>query len=958
MSNPAIDVQALGQSIWLDYIHRRELSDGTFAKQLEEGIVGVTSNPTIFQQAIGESDTYDEAMRQLLDLDAPSVYEKLAVEDIQMAADLLLPIYERTHKRDGYVSFEVSPLLANSTEQTFNEAKRLFELVNRPNVMIKIPATAAGIPAITQAIAYGINVNVTLIFSVANYEQVAEAYLKGLEERLANGKPLDHVASVASFFLSRIDTSVDRMLENNIRSAQVHGDTARISHNRQLLGQAAIANAKLAYRAFERIFNSSRFVKLREAGAQVQRPLWASTGTKNPNYSNTYYVDNIIGKDTVNTLPPKTFRHFVECGTARLTIHKDENGLLPPDQVLHRLSEVGIDLELVTARLQHDGVEAFVESFEKLIAQVESKLTILKTGIVERTILALGIYTDSVNAALHEAEAKFINGRIWGKDGAIWKQQGGTIAKIQNRLGWLDALPRMDMARLKALQESVRGSQWQHVVLLGMGGSSLAPEVLYKTFGKQEGFPELIVLDSTNPARIADVERAIALDKTLFIVASKSGGTIETLSFYKYFYARTNGNAAQFIAITDPGSELAEDAAAKGFRDIFLNPADIGGRYSALSYFGLVPAALIGLALDRFVENANNMIASCREGIPATSHPAMLLGIVLGVLGKQQRDKMTLYTTKSIASFGDWVEQLVAESIGKEGRGIVPVVGATVGKPHDYASDRLFVYMRVDGDEDVEEMDAGVRALREAGNPRVTLRLPDPYALAGEFFRWEYATAVAGYIYQVNPFDEPNVTEAKEATKALIKHYEMHGTLPQSMPLLQDDVLALYADETTAHPLQEMCRAYDYDVNSVVGLLAAQIVGTEAGDYFGILAYLNPTPDVEAALRDIARRTRHTTKRAVTVGFGPRYLHSTGQLHKGGNAHGVFFLVTADDAPDIAIPDTPYSFGTLFKAQALGDLKALQDHKRRVLRVHLKGDWRAGLARWQEAVELVRARRA
>lgn len=958
MSNPAIQVQGFGQSIWLDYIHRRELHDGTFHKQLEQGVVGVTSNPTIFQQAIGESDVYDEAMRPLLGMDAPDVYEKLAVEDIQKAADLLLPIYERTSKRDGYVSLEVSPLIANSTEQTFSEAKRLYALVNRPNVMIKIPATPAGIPAITQAIAYGISVNVTLIFAVSNYEQVAEAYLKGLEERLANGKSLDNIASVASFFLSRIDTSIDRMLENNIRSAQVHGDTARISHNRQLLGQAAIANAKLAYRAFERIFNSSRFAKLREAGAQVQRPLWASTGTKNPNYSDTYYVDNIIGRDTVNTLPPKTLQCFIDHGKAHNSITKNLEGFLSPEDVIHKLSESGIDIEFVTTRLQNEGVESFVDSFEKLISQVESKLTLLKTGIIERTVLALGIYTDSVNAALHDADNKFINGRMWGKDGTIWKEQGATIAKIQNRLGWLDSLERMDVARLIALRESVRNSVWSHVVLLGMGGSSLAPEVLFKTFGKQDGFPELLVLDSTNPARIADVEKAINLPKTLFIVASKSGGTIETLSFYKYFYARTNHNAAQFIAITDPQSELAEDATAKGFRDIFLNPADIGGRYSALSYFGLVPAALIGLDIERFIDNAKSMINSCREGIPAASHPALLLGVVIGVLGKQQRDKMTLYSTKSIASFGDWVEQLVAESIGKEGRGIVPVVGATVGKPHDYVSDRLFIYMRVDNDSDIEEMDAGVRALREAGNPRVTLRLPDAYALAGEFFRWEYATAVAGYIYQVNPFDEPNVTEAKDATKALIKHYQEHGALPKEKPVLEDDALAIYADETTLNPLHEICRAYAYNAQSVVELLAAQIAGTEAGDYFGILAYVNPTPTIETELRDIARRTRHTTKRAITVGFGPRYLHSTGQLHKGGNNHGVFFLVTTDDAPDIAIPDAPYSFGTLFNAQALGDLKALQDHKRRALRLHLKGDVKAGLARWQEAVEFVRTRRA
>ncbi len=959
MTNPAVEVQAIGQSIWLDYINRKELQNGEFQRKLnEDGVLGVTSNPTIFQQVIGDTETYDEAIKAIMHLDAETVYEQLVIEDIQAAADQMRPIYDRTHKRDGYVSLEVSPLIASDTAQTISEAKRLFALVNRPNLMIKIPATQEGIPAIEEAIFNGINVNVTLIFSVSNYELVADAFIKGLERRKEAGLPVDSIASVASFFLSRIDVYVDRILENNIRSAQVTADTARISQNNNLLGQAAIANAKLAYKTFKGLFYGSRFAPLASAGAQVQRPLWASTGTKNPAYSDTRYVDSLIGKDTVNTLPPKTLVAFVDHGTASNTIEREIGADLAPEDVLSQLADVSVDMDFITNRLQDDGVDSFVESFEKLIDQVRSKLILIKTGFKERYITALGVHVDSVTRALNDMDGKFINGRIWGKDGTVWKENNAVITKIANRLGWLDVLKTIDIERIVVLGGSVKNSQWSHVVLLGMGGSSLAPEVIYKTFGKQDGFPELLILDSTDPVRIADVENAIKLNTTLFVVASKSGGTVETLSFYKYFYAKTNGNASQFIAITDPDSELSQDAEAKGFAHIFLNPADIGGRYSALSYFGLVPAALVGVDVQKLWDSATSMIEACGEKIPTHAHTGMLLGALMGALGKEGHDKLAIHTTNSIASVGDWIEQLVAESIGKEGKGIVPVVGATVGKPHDYATDRVFVYLRVDDDSDIEDIDAGIRALREAGHSRVTLRLADKYAIAGEFFRWEFATAVAAHLYGVNPFDEPNVTEAKDATKTLLKRYQENGSLPQDTPFISGEHTLLYADDTTISPLRELARAHNYDADSRKEFLAAQIIGSQAGDYFAILAYLNPTPETDKLMRDLQRRLRHVTKRAVTVGYGPRYLHSTGQLHKGGANNGIFFLITTDLAEDRAIPDAPYTFGTLYQAQALGDFQALQAHKRRAVRLHISGDLEKGIQRLMDAIEFVEERRS
>jgi len=958
MSNPLLEIQKFGQSAWLDYIHRDDLKDGDLQRRIdEEGVLGVTSNPSIFQKAIGDSETYDDAIMTMLDLEAQDIYEALAIEDIQGATDLFRPIYDNSAGGDGYVSLEVSPLLARDTQGTVDEAKRLFQTVGRPNLMIKIPATPEGLPAIEEAIAAGINVNVTLIFAINNYERVAEAFIRGLERRLAAGEDVTRVASVASFFLSRIDSMVDQMLENNIRAAQLRQDTARIAANRVLLGQTAVANAKMAYRSFQRIFQGERFEALREAGAQAQRPLWASTSTKNPSYPDTLYVDNLIGPHTVNTLPPATLAAFKDHGSVAETVTRDAGEFLPPDEALDRLAEVGIDMGQVTARLQDDGVDAFIDSFETLISQVAAKRTLLRSGIIERSKLALGIYHGAVDEAIEGLDADFSNPRLWNKDGSLWKAGADTIKKIVDRLGWLDVDKTIDRDRLQALQEGVRGVRYKHVVLLGMGGSSLAPEVLADTFGPQPGFPELIVLDSTDPARIRQVEDEIELDKTLFIVASKSGGTVETIALDLYFWEMTGAAADQFIIITDAGSRLERVAREAGVRDLFINPSNIGGRYSALSYFGMVPAALIGLDLDGLWASADTMLAANRESIPSHYHPGLLLGAVIGALAKEGRDKVTIHTSASLRSFGNWAEQLLAESLGKEGVGALPVVGASVGLPHDYVSDRLFIYLRVDNDADVADMDASVRALREAGHPRVTLRLADKLAIAGEFFRWEYATAIAGALLEVNPFDEPNVTEAKDATKALLERYREQGALPSGEPLMTRAGLDVYADDATLAPLRELCHQHGFDGSDAVGVIAAQMAGSRAGDYFAFLIYFTPTPEEARLIAQIQRRLRHVTKRAVTIGYGPRYLHSTGQYHKGGGENGIFWQLTADPAPDLDIPGMDYSFGTLFAAQAAGDLRALHNHERRAIRLHLTGDRSVGLEKLLTAIEFVESRR-
>jgi transaldolase/glucose-6-phosphate isomerase len=951
-NNPPVDVQHYGQSIWYDNIRRSLIEGGELKRMIEEdGVLGVTSNPTIFQKAIGDSSDYDAGMMHLLELEPYDIYERLAIEDIQHALDIIRPVYDRTEGRDGFVSLEVSPLIADDTQKTVSEAKRLFSTVNRPNAMIKIPATEAGIPAIEEVIAEGINVNVTLIFSVKNYEQVMEAYIRGLERRKSAGKPVTGIQSVASFFVSRIDAAVDRVLDNNIRAAQGR-DLGRVALNNKLKGKAAVANAKLAYKRFRQIFHGTRFESLREAGGAVQRPLWASTGVKNPAYSDTMYVEALIGPETVNTVPPDTLKAFKDHGTAAPTLM---DGLDEAEQIMDMLAEVGVDMEQVTRQLQIDGVESFVDSFRNLLGQVDAKRNVLASGVIKRQNVILGTQQAAVEVTIQELDAQHVNARIWEKDATVWKDHPTIVAKIKNRLGWLDVFTTIDIDRLRALKAAAHNGAFDHVVLLGMGGSSLAPEVLKRAFGRQPGYPQLLMLDSTDPTYIAALESQIDLKRTVFLVASKSGGTIETASFFKYFYERTGSDGSHFIAITDANTALEAEAREKGFRDVFVNPTDIGGRYSALSYFGLVPTALTGLDIDALWASAQTMAKACGKKIKGKEHPGVTLGAIMGALAKDGRDKISIYTSPSIDGLGDWIEQLVAESTGKEGKGILPVVGATVGKPHDFATDRLFVAIRVDGDDNAA-LDEGFIALQQAGYPCVTLSLPDKAAIAGEFFRWEFATAVTGKLLAINPFDEPNVTESKNNTARLLEHYKTNGALPATEPLMTERDVSLYMTPALANTLRNTAKQQQ-NPTTLVGLLATQINATNAGDYFALLAYLPMQPEIEAILNDARRRIRHVTRRAVTVGFGPRFLHSTGQLHKGGPNNGIFVQITCDDAQDIAIPGEPYSFGVLKAAQAAGDLEALVGKERRSLRLHLHGDIKAGLQVLIEAADMAGERR-
>ncbi|MFN2597693.1 MAG: bifunctional transaldolase/phosoglucose isomerase [Pyrinomonadaceae bacterium] len=942
MTNTLVEIAKLGQSIWYDNIRRAMLTSGDLARKIaEDDLRGVTSNPTIFEKAITGSNDYDEQLRALVSAGkgVDEIFEELVVQDIAGAADTLRPVYDREGGRDGFISLEVNPRLAYETQQTIDEAERLFKRLGRPNVMIKIPAAQEGIPAIEESIYRGININITMIFSIENYVQVAESFIRGLERRAAEGKSVEGIASVASFFVSRVDSSVDAELEKKIAAAKSAEEKSSLE---SLLGKAAVANAKLAYQKYKEIFHGERFAAMRAKGAQVQRPLWASTSTKNPKYYDLMYVDTLIGAETVNTVPPATYTAIRDHGTAALTIEQD---LDESREIVARLAEVGVDLKAVTEKLQRDGLDAFVKSFDTLLASIEAKRDALISGINERVSFSLGKYNDAVQAALKEAEQADAVRRIWRKDAALWKQEEEHQKIIRNALGWLTVVDCMVgvEGELARFAEEVRGAGFTHAMVCGMGGSSLCPEVLRQTFGKQEGSPELLVLDSTDPDAINGFASWIDPARTLFIISSKSGTTTEPNAFHKYWFEqvkqKTGEPGKNFVAITDPGTQMERVATEQNFRKVFLNPADIGGRYSALSYFGLVPAALQGLDVTKLLDRAERVEHSCSQVVAVADNPGARLGAVIGECAKAGRDKLTIVADPRIASFGLWVEQLIAESTGKDGKGVVPVAGETLGSPSVYGDDRLFVSVAV-GKLD-SETDARLRALEAAGHPVVRLALTDLYDLGEQFFLWEIATAFAGWRLGINPFDQPNVQESKDATKELLEAYARDGRLQEQTRLAGDDTLTIYADDSARASLPS---------GSVAEVVKAHLARVKPGDYVALLDYFEESDENDRLVQQMRTHLRDATRCATTTGYGPRFLHSTGQLHKGGSDAGVFLQLTAQDKSDLPVPGESYTFGVLKQAQALGDFRSLARRGRRAIRVELGTDVSAGLRRLYDVI--------
>jgi transaldolase / glucose-6-phosphate isomerase len=944
-TNPLKDLLQFGQSVWLDYIRRNLITSGELRRLIDEdGLRGMTSNPSIFEKAIAGSTDYSDLLQSLksrTDLDAKGRFEILAIRDIQDAADLLRPVYDSSKRRDGYVSLEVSPYLARDTQGTIAEARRLWKEVNRENVMIKVPGTTEGIPAFQQLISEGININVTLLFSREVYKKVAEGYIAGLEKATAAGLDLSRIASVASFFISRIDNSVDAVVDARIKASK---DGKEIEQLKSVLGKVAIANAKLTYASYLQIFSGDRWQKLAAKSAQTQRLLWASTSTKNPKYSDVLYVEELIGRDTVNTIPPATFDAFRDHGHPRESLTEN---LDAAKKTMQTVANLNISMDEITDKLTDDGVRQFEDAFDKLLSAVEkSSKSEAAPRVSQQTYKLPDALTKSVKTNIDDWRASGRVRRLWQHDASLW-----TGTDEANWLGWLGIVEEQiaNEGKLKGLADEIKREGFTDILLLGMGGSSLCPEVLAKTFGRIPGFPQLHVLDSTDPAQIKTFEQKINLAKTLFVVSSKSGTTLEPNIYKQYFFERAKQvvgaekAGSHFIAITDPGSKLQQVAEADHFRHIFNGVPSIGGRYSALSNFGMVPAAIMGLDVSKFLDRTHEIQEACASSVPVEENPGAMLGIILGAAATGGRDKVTIVTSPPISDLGAWLEQLLAESTGKQGKGIVPVDREELGSPEVYGNDRIFVYLRLDSGVDTAQ-DTKVTALENAGQPVVRITVGDVYDLGQEFFRWEIATAVAGSIIGIDAFNQPDVEASKNVTRALTSQYEKTGSLPAENSFFEGNGIKLFTDKKNADELSKAANA-----KSLSGFLRAHLNRLHAGDYFGLLAYIEMNSEHESLLQELRESVKDTRHVATCLEFGPRFLHSTGQAYKGGPNSGVFLQITCDDAVDLPVPGQKYTFGVVKAAQARGDFQVLVERGRRALRVHLGKDLKNDLTKLKAA---------
>lgn len=939
MSNQLKQLLDAGQSVWLDNLRRGMFASGELQALIDNGLRGMTSNPTIFEKAIGAGNDYDEQLRSLIgsERDASALFWDLAIDDIQKACDLFRSVYDGSGGNDGFVSLEVSPLLAHDTQGTIEMAKDLWKRVNRPNLMVKIPGTAQGVPAIEECIAEGININVTLIFAIEFYEKTTRAFIRGLQRRVEKGLPVDKIRSVNSVFVSRIDTAVDKMLQARIDKGEKQLES--------LLGKAGVANLKMTYQKFLGIFSEDAWKALAAKGAQVQRPLWASTSTKNPKYYDLMYVEPVVGRDTVNTMPPQTLDALLDHGkVAPQTVLQ---GVDDARETMKQLAAANISLFEVTHQLQVEGVSLFSDSFAALLGAIVYKQKQLSAG-AERVSLSLGSCRHAYEEALEDLSKRDFLKKLWAKDASLWSTHAAHVEIIKKSLGWL-TIPQHLLEEVANLQRFAReiSAEFKHVVVLGMGGSSLAPDILRETLGHSDGYPQLHVLDSTDPHQVRALEADLDLSRTLFIVASKSGTTTEPDAFYRYFCDRVSKTVGaqkcgrHFVAITDPGTQLETEAKSEGFRACFVNDPNIGGRYSALSFFGMVPAALAGYNINLLLDRGLGAMHADDKTVAVKDAPGTRFGAAIGALARQGRDKLTIVTHPSVRAFGAWAEQLIAESTGKMGRGIIPVEGEPLGEPSDYAGDRVFVYVGANLPNPHNGTDAKLRALESAGHPVIRLAMNDAYDVGEQFYLWEIATAAAGSLLEIDAFDQPNVQESKDNTKALLAQYATKGSFDQPKPNITSE----------AFDLTYLSGSKAIGAKDAAGALAALFGEIKPGDYVAFCAYVERNDKHTQQLDEMRLKVRDAHKCATTLGFGPRFLHSTGQEHKGGPDTGLFIQIVADSNLDLPIPGMSVGFRTLIAAQALGDFQSLDKRNRRGLRIHIKGDLDRGLAALSQTID-------
>jgi len=901
-----------GQSVWLSHINRRQMKDEKLTERINNGeICGLTTTFSNICSDVLHMDDYSSAFTAMImdGWDSRQIFQKLSVDDVRQATSLFRENYISSGGSDGLVTIEMDPQLANDYAKSLAEAKQIWTAVNRPNLMISVPATAAGIETTRQLTREGINTNQTLIFSEKRFRQAVDAYLEGLEARHAEGKPIDKVQSILSVHIAEIDTKVDAVLAERPASG-MEEFLAKIKN------KAALTICRRIYNQITEFNQSERMQKMVEAGAKPLRILW-DVLYPNPCTSPTFYSDALIGNQTILSVHQDTLAAICESGRVSSSLPVNN---IEIEKAFADFQQAGIDFQKILEIIEEESMESYCQAFEAMLNQLDQKSDLVKKS--------LGVLYSPVLETYKKLESDSIVPRIFSKDPTVWTFDTQAYPEIRNRLGWLDAhqLIAKNMIEYKAIAASLKADGIRKVLLMGMGGSSLAPEVMALTFPEADGM-ELQIIDSTDPGQVLQADADHPLHETVYIVSSKSGGTAEVQAFLDYFYHKAvqalgDRAGAHFIAITDPGTLLERMAKEMNFRNVVLADPSIGGRFSALSAFGVLPAVLIGIAPEKVLEQASRMAKICAPSNPVASNEGAALGVYMGTAALSGRDKVTILVDPNMDAFGSWLEQLIAESSGKTGKGIVPVDIEPKLNPADYPADRAFVYIKSSG-----EQQSFVNQLIEAGQPVLTIKMNDLTELFAEFYRWEIAISVACSILGVNAFDQPNVQDSKNRTVAKINDYKEKGALSE-LPVTWEinGIQAYFSSES------ESMRKAESAAELINAFASTAVQGT---DYIGINAYLPRNDQTMAALQQLREKILKTSGCATTLGFGPRFQHSTGQLHKGGANNGLFIQIVADSVQDAEIPNEGMTFAILERAQALGDFEALIAKERRAIRLNL-----------------------
>ena len=902
--DPIQSVHSLGQSLWLDIIRRDSLDSGELADRVAAGeLRGATSNLTILESAILSSDSYSVDLRRLAQAGwtAEKIFNQLAVDDIRAAADAFLPLFEQTNGGDGFVSIDVNPEFADDTNRTIEEAKRLWDAVNRPNAMIKIPATLAGLPAIESSIRAGINVNATLIFSLGRYIEVMEAYMIGLEGRLEAGGSLDYVTSVASFFVSPIDIALDEQLREVFQRGEAEGERAS-----SLLGKVAIANSKLAYAQFVATFQGERFQKLATRGARVQRPLWASTSMKNPEYPDTYYVDNLIGPDTVNALSEASLKAFKDHGTPELTL--PENISTARSQ-LQALDDLGISLDAAAEQLEVQGVSESAISYRSILGTIEEK-----AGAFQKEIAAL---EPKMRETLAEVELDDVGKRLWQQDVTLWVERDREKARVRRWVGWLSEPARAstETAELTRFAEALDPAITTFV-LIGSGGGTITAEMLARILAPPNGI-DLHTISTANPDDIRTIKRKIAPEATFYLlVDSSSGDGIEEhllSTFWEQALRKLEEQTGDhFVVITKDGSKLHHWAVEKGIQKIIEADKQDDFWLSPFNWTSLLPAAQAGADIQSFVQGGVGMTRACGPLVDVAQNPGLFLSSVLAAAFRSGRDKVTLFADPPLEPILKWIEGLLAAWRGKEESGFIPIWDEPPGSGNVYGDDRLFVYLRSSG-----ALDRRLAGWIRADIPVLVLETStNPEAIGEMLVQWQIGAAIAQHLLSVNPTD----LDARHRTRAELQHIlhrlERKGALPQADPLWQGDGVQLRA---ASRDLQFTGSG----LSEVVDFILSE--SQEAGG-LGLRLY---TP-MSITLQGKVKRLRHTLRDQLGL-FSLASPAGCDLCSDRGLKDMVYLILMVKPRKDEAIPGKNYTFGQLFEGQALSDLAAMKGYGSPVL---------------------------